>query len=73
MILSKWNAVIEWRRLMGPVNPEEAKLLSPNSIRAQYGKSILRNAVHGSSSNFDAMETISKVFEDFVMENSKYN
>ncbi|XP_055969342.1 thioredoxin domain-containing protein 3 [Sorex fumeus] len=71
MILSKWSAVTEWRRLMGPIDPEEAKLLSPNSIRARYGKSILKNAVHGASSNFDAMETISKIFEDFVIETPK--
>ncbi|KAG8518976.1 Thioredoxin domain-containing protein 3, partial [Galemys pyrenaicus] len=71
MILVKWNAISEWRRLMGPTDPEEAKFLSPDSIRAQYGVNVLKNAVHGSSSNYDVMEAIHTVFQ--VFENPEEN
>ncbi|XP_061054212.1 thioredoxin domain-containing protein 3 [Eubalaena glacialis] len=73
MILTKWNAVSDWRRLMGPTDPEEARLLSPYSIRAQFGRSILKNAVHGASNVQEAGETINRVFEDFVAENPEKN
>ncbi|XP_069444991.1 thioredoxin domain-containing protein 3 [Ovis canadensis] len=73
MILTKWNAVSDWRRLMGPTDPEEARLLSPDSIRAQFGENILKNAVHGPSDMEEAMKTISSMFEDFVPENLEEN
>uniref|UniRef100_A0A8C3X617 Thioredoxin domain-containing protein 3 n=1 Tax=Catagonus wagneri TaxID=51154 RepID=A0A8C3X617_9CETA len=69
MILTKWNAVLDWRRLMGPTDPEEARLLSPDSIRARYGRSILRNVVHGASNTQEAMETINNMFEGLLPEN----
>ncbi|XP_036774835.2 thioredoxin domain-containing protein 3 [Manis pentadactyla] len=69
MILTKWNAVSEWRRLMGPTDPDEAKLLSPDSIRAKFGRSVLKNAVHGSSNISEAVEVINSVFEDMDPEN----
>nr|XP_010988198.1 thioredoxin domain-containing protein 3 [Camelus dromedarius] len=73
MILTKWNAVSDWRQLMGPIDPEEAKLLSPDSIRAQFGRSILKNAVHGASNVQEAMDTINRMFEEFVAENPEEN
>lgn len=58
---------------MGPTDPEEARLLSPDSIRAQFGRSILKNAVHGASDMQEAAEAINRVFEDFVAENPEKN
>ncbi|KAM6202344.1 thioredoxin domain-containing protein 3 [Rhynchocyon petersi] len=60
MILTRWDAITEWKRLMGPTNPEEARLLSPDSIRARFGTSILHNVVHGASNAFLAGENIRK-------------
>ncbi|VTJ64740.1 Hypothetical predicted protein, partial [Marmota monax] len=64
MVLTRWNAIAEWRRLIGTVDPEEARLLSPESIRARFGINILKNAVHGASNTLEASEAISRVFGD---------
>ncbi|KAL6035692.1 hypothetical protein STEG23_008647, partial [Scotinomys teguina] len=64
MVLTKWNAVAEWRRMMGPVDPGEARLLSPDSLRARYGVDILRNGVHGASNISEAATSISDVFTE---------
>ncbi|XP_026738827.1 nucleoside diphosphate kinase 7-like [Trichoplusia ni] len=40
------NCVCEFRKLCGPRDPDLCRQLYPDSIRAQYGKTIVHNAVH---------------------------
>ena len=47
MALERVDAVQHLRRVMGATNPAEAE---PGTIRASYGSSIERNAIHGSDS-----------------------
>ncbi len=50
MVLEGENAIATNRKLMGATNPQEA---APGTIRALFGKSLDKNAIHGS----DAPET----------------
>jgi nucleoside-diphosphate kinase len=45
--LERENAVDKWRDVIGSTDPKKA---APGTIRALYGESIERNAVHGSDS-----------------------
>jgi nucleoside-diphosphate kinase len=45
--LERDNAVDKWRQVIGATDPKKA---APGTIRALYGESIERNAVHGSDS-----------------------
>ena len=57
MELTRENAVLENRKLMGATNPENA---DENTIRKLYGVSVEENSVHGSDS-----EDNSKIEIDF--------
>jgi nucleoside-diphosphate kinase len=45
--LEREKAVEKWREVIGATDPQKA---APGTIRALYGESIERNAVHGSDS-----------------------
>nr|XP_020450331.1 thioredoxin domain-containing protein 6 isoform X2 [Monopterus albus] len=64
LVLTKENAVEEWRSMMGPTDPNHAKATSPSSLRARFGSDILHNAVHGASSEQQADEKIHFIFGD---------
>ena len=50
-ILEKDNAVADYRKFMGAINPSEAE---DGTIRKMFAKSIQANAVHGSDSDENA-------------------
>ena len=49
--LERDNAVAHLRHVMGATNPAEA---TEGTVRARYGTSIERNAIHGSDSQENA-------------------
>ena len=62
MVLSKENAVLANRELMGATNPEDAK---KGTIRKKYGLSIDKNSVHGSDSEENAKKEIDFFFNNY--------
>lgn len=60
MVLEGDSAVIKNRELMGATNPKEA---APGTIRADFAKSIEKNAVHGSDSSENAKKEIAFFFK----------
>jgi nucleoside-diphosphate kinase len=72
-ILSKENAIKEWRQLLGPTHPHRARLNMPNSLRALYGLTDTRNSFHGSDSWINAKREISLFFPDFEYEKQLEN
>lgn len=64
LILNKENAVEEWRAMMGPADPEQAKATCPNSMRARFASDILHNSLHGASTEERAKEKIHFIFGD---------
>lgn len=59
-VLEGQDAVKAYRNLMGSTNPVQA---APNTIRAKYGTSIEKNAVHGSDSAENAKTEINFFFK----------
>jgi nucleoside-diphosphate kinase len=60
MVLEGENAIAKNRDLMGATNPREA---APGTIRADFAKSIDKNAVHGSDSPENAKKEIAFFFK----------
>ena len=56
------NAVTRWRDLMGATDPAKA---APESLRARFGESHTRNAVHGSDSPASAARELGFFFGAF--------
>lgn len=59
-VLEGENAIAKNRDLMGATNPKEA---APGTIRADFAKSIDKNAVHGSDSSENAKKEIAFFFK----------
>lgn len=54
MELVRENAIEHWRKVAGPTNSIEAQDTAPDSLRAQFGIDVTKNAVHGSDSRPNA-------------------
>lgn len=52
-ILEKNNAVIDFRKLIGSTNPEDAE---EGTIRKEFAESMSKNAIHGSDSDENAKQ-----------------
>ena len=61
MELSRENAVLENRKLMGATNPKDAE---EGTLRKKYGISIDKNSVHGSDSPENAKIELDFFFKD---------
>jgi len=59
-VLEGSQAIAKNRDLMGATNPKDA---TPGTIRADFAKSIDRNAVHGSDSSETALQEIAFFFK----------
>lgn len=67
-ILAKDNAIVTWRKLMGPTKVYKTKITHPDTIRGKYGISDTRNATHGSGEKSelagDALNLLSDIVRD---------
>lgn len=61
-ILQGYNAVINYRNLMGATNPNEA---DEGTLRAKFAESLSKNAVHGSDSLDSAQREIDIMLKIF--------
>lgn len=61
LVLEKDGAIEELRKLMGATDPAQA---APGTIRAQWGESIERNAIHGSDGPETAHVEVAFFFSD---------
>lgn len=57
------NAVEAFRKLAGPHDPEIAKHLRPNTIRAKFGHDRVKNAIHCTDMPEDGILEVKYFFE----------
>lgn len=67
-VLSKENAIQSWRSLIGPTSVHKNIYYNPDSLRARFGLTDTRNAVHGSSSYLDATKEVKFFFPDIRLD-----
>ncbi|KAK3564669.1 hypothetical protein QTP86_024824 [Hemibagrus guttatus] len=68
LALARHRAIATWKSLMGPSNSAKAKETHPESLRARFGTSDLRNAVHGSETFSAAERELKFIFPNSVIE-----
>ena len=60
MVLQRENAILGLRELMGATNPGQA---APGTLRAEFGRSIDVNIIHGSDCATSAAREIDYFFD----------
>ncbi|XP_038555116.1 nucleoside diphosphate kinase homolog 5 isoform X2 [Micropterus salmoides] len=68
MTLARDNAITHWKSIIGPVNSIKARETHPECLRAKYGSSDLKNALHGSESFHAAEREIKFMFPNSIIE-----
>ncbi|XP_041654125.1 nucleoside diphosphate kinase homolog 5 [Cheilinus undulatus] len=68
LTLARDNAIAHWKSIIGPVNSIKARETHPQSLRAKYGTSDLKNALHGSESLSAAEREIKFMFPNSIIE-----
>ncbi|XP_027863840.1 nucleoside diphosphate kinase homolog 5 [Xiphophorus couchianus] len=68
MTLARHNGITHWRSMIGPDSFSVAKESHPESLRAKYGTSDLKNALHGSDTFLTAVREIRFMFPNTVIE-----
>ena len=63
MEIRQENVVNALRSLVGPHDPEIAKILRPNTIRSMFGKDRVKNAVHCTDLSEDGVLEVQYFFE----------
>ncbi|KOC69134.1 Nucleoside diphosphate kinase 6 [Habropoda laboriosa] len=64
-ILTDYDAIAKWRKLIGPTKVYQAQYTAPDTIRGMFGLSDTRNAAHGSDSVESAEREIRIFFKNF--------
>ncbi|CAH0592560.1 unnamed protein product [Chrysodeixis includens] len=57
------NTAVEFRKLVGPADPEVARLLRPHTLRAKLGKTKVQNAIHCSDLSEDGLLEVEYFFK----------
>uniref|UniRef100_A0A3P8TJ90 Nucleoside diphosphate kinase B n=1 Tax=Amphiprion percula TaxID=161767 RepID=A0A3P8TJ90_AMPPE len=68
LTLARDNAVAHWKSIIGPASSTKARETHPECLRAKYGTSDLKNALHGSESFHAAVREIKFMFPNSVIE-----
>ncbi|KAM9740358.1 nucleoside diphosphate kinase homolog 5 [Menidia menidia] len=68
LTLARDNAIAHWKSIIGPANITKAREAQPDCLRAIYGTSDLKNALHGSESFHAAVKEIKFMFPNTVIE-----
>eukprot|EP00928_Gymnodinium_smaydae_P046863 TRINITY_DN31240_c0_g1_i1.p1 TRINITY_DN31240_c0_g1~~TRINITY_DN31240_c0_g1_i1.p1 ORF type:complete len:367 (+),score=78.93 TRINITY_DN31240_c0_g1_i1:62-1162(+) len=71
MELRQEEAVTSFRKLVGPHDPEIAKHLQPNTLRATFGVDRVRNAVHCTDLPEDGLVEVEYFFNVLLNRNSR--
>ncbi|KAM4554811.1 nucleoside diphosphate kinase homolog 5 [Odontesthes bonariensis] len=68
LTLARDDAIAHWKTIIGPASITKARETQPECLRAKYGTSDLKNALHGSKSFHAAVKEIKFMFPNSVIE-----